>query len=523
MDSLSIAPPLLFCKTNFLIMKQINTILLFISLLCTATGTIHAQTVIPVEPGLGTLNEAIDSYIADNGATSMDVIFELEDGGFYILTSTIENDDPLRIEAAPDAEVRPVIRPNVPEGGDPFRAFRARNDITLRGLFITNKDALGGADSRILRVSEDGARVVVDDCHLDFASQSALRLDNTDNRVYITNSVISNITNLSNPGNGRGIDDRGNDIDTLWIENTTFYNLTARMLRDGGGVINYAKFDHVTGVNLGDRSFDVGEFAEAEITNCLFVNPGFLGFNEPGASALQVDSSDLVQNAVISNINFYVDPALQDLYDQLNMGAEEGDSIYVRSGLNSDAADIAAANSTLETITNIAVEFNNGPATPLDYVETFYEDPDNALPLDDGNGGVDPDNAGQLPFDFGYSTDSELFEAGNDGLPLGDLNWHDLTSSTFDPAVAEEVQLSVFPNPVQEQMTFQFELPEAQPVRLVIFNQLGQPAAVVLDSRLGAGAHQLQYNAEPLPAGTYFYRLELGDRFASGRFIRATR
>jgi len=76
---------------------------------------------------------------------------------------------------------------------------------------------------------------------------------------------------------------------------------------------------------------------------------------------------------------------------------------------------------------------------------------------------------------------------------------------------------------VQEQMTFQFELPEAQPVRLVIFNQLGQPAAVVLDSRLGAGAHQLQYNAEPLPAGTYFYRLELGDRFASGRFIRATR
>ncbi len=504
-------------------MKNTNAAFFTMVLLCTAFTTCHTQTVISVSPGLGTLNDAISNYIADNGATSMDVIFELEDGGFYILTSTIENEDPLRIEAAAGAAVRPVIRPNVPEGGDPFRAFRARNDITLRGLFITNKDALGGSDAQILRVSEDSARVVVDNCQLDFATQSALRLDNTDNKVYITNSVISNIANLSNPGNGRGIDDRGNDIDTLWVENTTFYNLSARLLRDGGGVIKYAKFDHVTGVHLGDRSIDLGDFVQAEITNCLFVNPGFFGFNEPGVSALQVDSSELVESAVISNINFYVDPALLDLYDQLNVDAEEGDSIFVRNGLNSDATNIAEAGGTLETITNIAVEFNNGPATPLDYVESFYEDPDNALPLDDGNGGVDPDNAGQLPFDFGYSIDSELYEAGNDGLPLGDLNWHDLATSTFDPTIVAEVQLNVFPNPVQERMAFQFELPEAQPVRLVIYNQLGQLAAVVFDSQLGAGKHQLEYNAEPLPTGTYFYRLELDDRFASGRFIRAIR
>ncbi len=504
-------------------MKNFNTFCSLLLFLILTFGISHAQTVISVEPGLGTLNDAINSYIEDNGPTSMDVIFELEDGGFYILTSTIENEDPLRVEAVANAQVRPVIRPNVPAGGDPFRVFRARNDITLRGLFLTNKDALGGADSRILRVSEDSARVIVDNCQLDFASQAAIRLDNNDNKVYLTNSIISNIGNLSNPGNGRGIDDRGNDIDTLWVENTTFYNLTARMLRDGGGVINYAKFDHVTGVHMGDRSIDLGDFVEAEITNNLFVNPGFLGFDEPGASALQMDSSDMVQSAIVSNINFYVDPALQDLYDQLNTGAEAGDSIYIRNGLNSDAEGIAEAGGTLETITDIAVEFNNGPATPLDYVESFYEDPDNALPLDDGNGGVDPDDAGQLPFDFGYATDSELFEAGNDGLPLGDLNWHDLTTSTFDPAVTEEVQLAVFPNPVQEQLTFQFELTEAQPVRLVIYNQLGQPAAVVFESRLGAGKHQLEYNAELLPTGAYFYRLELDDRFASGRFIRAIR
>lgn len=512
-----------YLKSNVLIMKSFNTRFFATVLSCMLAGISFAQTIVPVAPGLGTLNEAIDNYISENGSTSMDVIFELEDGGFYILTSTLENEDPLRIEAEPEAVVRPVIRPNVPEGGDPFRAFRARNDITLRGLFITNKDALGGSDSQILRVSEDGARVIIDNCHLDFAPQSALRLDNTDNKIYITNSIISNIANLSNPTNGRGIDDRGNDIDTLWVENTTFYNLSARMLRDDGGVVNYAKFNHVTGVHLGDRSIDLGEFVEAEITNNLFVNSGFLGFNEPAASSLQVDSSDLVQSALISNINFYVDPAIPTLYNQLNADAEPGDSVYVRNGLNSDASAIAASGGTLETITDLEVAFNNGPATPLDYIESFYEDPDNALPLDDGNGGVDPDDSSQLPFDFGYAADSELFTAGNDGLPLGDLNWHDLSSSTFDPAVAEEVQLSVFPNPVQQQLTFQFELPEAQPVRLMIFNQLGQPAAVILDNRLGAGMHQLHYNANLLSTGTYYYRLELGSRFASGRFIRAGR
>jgi hypothetical protein len=483
----------------------------------------YAQTVVSVSPGLGTLNDAIDGYLAANDSTTMDVIFELEDGGFYVLTSTIENEFPLRIEAAAGAVVRPIIRPNVPSGGDPFRCFRARNSITLRGLYLTNKDALGGIDAQILRVSEDGARVTVDNCQFDVATQSGIRLDNTDNKVFITNCIFSNIGNLSNPGNGRGIDDRGNDIDTLWVENTTFYNITARILRDGGGAINYAKFDHVTGVHLGDRTIDVGDFVEADITSSLFVNPGFLGFNEPGVSALQVDSSDLFQRIVISHLNLYIDPAIQTLYDQLNVGAAPGDSIYVRDGLNSDASNFADANGDSATITAIAVTFNNGPATPLDYIESFYQDPENALPLDDGNGGVDPGNSSQLPFDFGYDPSSPLYTGGRDTLPLGDLNWHDLTSAIFDPAVATEVQLKAFPNPVQAQLSFEFALPQTQPVRLMIYNQLGQPMAVVHEGSLPAGAQQITYDATPLPTGTYFYRLELGERFASGRFIRSNR
>lgn len=498
-------------------MKLFNSFLLL--LLLGAASFVKAQTVVPVASGLGTLNDAISSYIAQNGNTSLDVIFQLEDGGFYILTATIENASPLRIESAPGSVVRPVIRPNVPAGGDPFRCFRARNNLMLKGLYVTNEDALGGVADQIIRASADNISLRLDSCHLDVASQAGIRIDNTNNKLYITNSIFSNIVNLPNPANGRGVDDRGNSVDTIWVENSTFYNLSSRIIRNGGGVTNFVRINQVTSVNTGDRTFELGEVAEATLTNSIFVNTGFLGFNAPGASTLRIDSTAFSQSATISNINLYEDPALQTLYNQLNVNAAAGDSVYLRTGFNGGIISFATAAGTLETLTGEAVPFNNPPPTPIAYVQSFYQNPNDVQPIDDGNGGPDPANISQLPFDFGFARESALFTAGNEGQPLGDLNWHDLSSSTFDPAVAVELQLEVFPNPVQNQVNFRFELPSTQPVRLMLYNQLGQAAAVVANKEMGAGAQQLTYDVSQLPRGVYFYRLEIGQRFASGRLL----
>ena len=94
--------------------------------------------------------------------------------------------------------------------------------------------------------------------------------------IKITNSVISGIGFPSDPNNGRGIDDRGNNIDTVIIENSTFYNLTSRIIRDDGGYIKYASFKNNTVVNIGQFGITFGRVGELYFQNNIFMNAGFM-------------------------------------------------------------------------------------------------------------------------------------------------------------------------------------------------------------------------------------------------------
>jgi hypothetical protein len=66
-----------------------------------------------------------------------------------------------------------------------------------------------------------------------------------------------------------------------------------------------------------------------------------------------------------------------------------------------------------------------------------------------------------------------------------------------------------FPNPFNPETTFYFTLPRFARVSLSIYNVLGQIVAKPLrNDLLGAGDHQVLFNAEKLPSGMYIYRLE---------------
>ncbi|MEN0003539.1 MAG: T9SS type A sorting domain-containing protein [Bacteroidota bacterium] len=498
-------------------MKSLFTnIVLFVALLWSATT--FAQTVVQVPPGNGTLNQAIQDYIDNNGSVDQSVVFELEDGGIYILSATIDFDFPLNIQAAPNSMVRPAIQPIPANGGETFRAFRIRESVILKGLYITTEDALGGRSDQIIRVSNDGARVEIDNCHLDKAAQSALRIDNDNNKIYITNTIISNIINLQNPSNGRAIDDRGQDIDTLWVENSTIYNLTARILRDDGGLINWLRWNHTTCVNTGDRTLDIGEGLEVEVKNNLFINPAFLGDDDPDATAFQIDlSEDEVQDVTISHNNFYADPALEAIYDAINVDADPGDSVYVRGFINGPASDFIEAGGFTNTITFIEPMFANAPATPTDYVSSFYDDPANAQPLDDGDGGIGPGLI-QLPFDFALMNDSPLVTGGDNGQQLGDLNWGTFPTSTqeLDP---NTIQFQLFPNPVADVVQLQFVLDEAAPVQTVIFDALGRTLLARQEQAPAGPIHQ-QFDLSNLPQGYYFAKLTIGDRFLTAKIVK---
>jgi hypothetical protein len=65
-----------------------------------------------------------------------------------------------------------------------------------------------------------------------------------------------------------------------------------------------------------------------------------------------------------------------------------------------------------------------------------------------------------------------------------------------------------YPNPFNPTTTIRFDLPYASQVALTVFNLLGQQVATLVDRKLEAGGHRVEFNAADLPSGVYFYRIE---------------
>lgn len=68
-----------------------------------------------------------------------------------------------------------------------------------------------------------------------------------------------------------------------------------------------------------------------------------------------------------------------------------------------------------------------------------------------------------------------------------------------------------YPNPFNPVTTIRFALPQASPVRLEVYNVLGQRVAVLVDGFMGAGWHSMQLDASRWASGTYIYRIQAGD------------
>ncbi|MGN8226019.1 lamin tail domain-containing protein [Gracilimonas sp. BCB1] len=80
-----------------------------------------------------------------------------------------------------------------------------------------------------------------------------------------------------------------------------------------------------------------------------------------------------------------------------------------------------------------------------------------------------------------------------------------------DDTLPREVELHQnFPNPFNPATIISFYLPEAEEVRLSIFNIVGQPVAVIAEGTMSAGEHQFEWDATDKPSGMYIYQLEVG-------------
>ncbi len=79
--------------------------------------------------------------------------------------------------------------------------------------------------------------------------------------------------------------------------------------------------------------------------------------------------------------------------------------------------------------------------------------------------------------------------------------------------------LRMFPNPVSERMTVNFNMNEADFLQVEVFNTLGQRVQTVAGDQFATGLHTLEVNAQELNSGVYFLRMRSGERELSRRFV----
>ncbi|MCK9279504.1 MAG: T9SS type A sorting domain-containing protein [Melioribacteraceae bacterium] len=502
----------------------------FVFFLFTAVSNIEAQRVVRVSSGVGTLNDAIAGDTTTTGSrVDPNTIYELEKDGYYLLTAAITNSGyHLHIKAEEGGFQKPVIRPGVISGGVSNRPFQIKGNLTLEGVYITNLDEQSKLLTNIIRMSSDGITLVVKDCQLDRDQQSAIRVDAKKTKIFITNSIISNIGEMKSADNGRGVDDRGNAIDTLVLENNTFYNLTSRILRDGGGIINYVRINHNTVVNIAQRGVTIGEAIEAHITNNIFYNCGFLGNEATNLTPNEVietsplgtdyTSQGIKQILEIKNNNFYLSPELSSAYPA---------GYVAQAFMDSVALAFVAENGTAASNLNESVKFETAAPIPAYVMVDFYDAAVTEKP-DMNKGGGSPEYGGtQMPFNFGYPSSSVLFTAGTSNQPIGALTYFGIPVGVKSNAaqLPEGYELFTnYPNPFNPTTNIKYALPTKDFVKLSIYNMLGQKVATLVNELQESGLYTATWNGRAdngmsVSSGIYIYKLDAGNFSVSKKMM----
>lgn len=77
-----------------------------------------------------------------------------------------------------------------------------------------------------------------------------------------------------------------------------------------------------------------------------------------------------------------------------------------------------------------------------------------------------------------------------------------------------------YPNPFRLRTVIPFSLPASQRVTLKIYNLLGEQVSTLVDETRAAGEQQVGWEAEGIPSGVYFYRLETQTFTSTKKMIR---
>jgi hypothetical protein len=112
---------------------------------------------------------------------------------------------------------------------------------------------------------------------------------------------------------------------------------------------------------------------------------------------------------------------------------------------------------------------------------------------------------------------------------LNSIGWGDFSEvRTFDiiVSVEDENQLPIvfsleqnYPNPFNPVTMIRYSVPERSNVSLKIFNPLGEEIEILIEENKEAGTYEVIWNAEELPSGVYFFKIQAGSFVETKKMI----
>lgn len=473
----------------------------------------YAQRIVQVPAGFGTIHSVIFGDTTSTGArVDTNTIYVLHTDSLYILDGSFEPTFPVIMESDGKPGTMPLIILGVPSGGTvPDQAIRPHADFYAKGIWFSAQAELNsGEGTRVFRFQENGIKISLDSCIISDASQAAFRLDTQNDVLVVKNCIIRDIGVVNGTGNGRAFDTRGNHVDSLIATNCTIYNLASRVVRQGGGSIDYAYFDHNTVDNLGQGGFDLTQVGWLYFTNNIIRNPEFLGSTDSTATILQYSLEDSASTPpIIRNNNIFSDSALVSAFPKTST-----ETIYLPKNFDSTSSYYMRQSGDSATNISEQVDFTKGPKSPIDVMLNYYSSSSSTpLPMDT----VDEAN-----FDFSYSHSYRSYKAGTEGKPLGSLIWFGLPTAIESNGVKKPTgyQLSQnFPNPFNPTTRIEYSLPGSGAVTLKVYNVLGEVVASLVSGFQTAGDHTAVFNGQRLASGVYIYRLQSGDYSISRKML----
>ncbi|MEO1021107.1 MAG: right-handed parallel beta-helix repeat-containing protein [Bacteroidota bacterium] len=101
-----------------------------------------------------------------------------------------------------------------------------------------------------------------------------------------------------------------------------------------------------------------------------------------------------------------------------------------------------------------------------------------------------------------------------------DVTRFSVSTEPGDLILPEEFSLlQNYPNPFNPTTNIQFALPEAAIVRLEVYNMLGQRVTELVNERMNAGSHTVEFDASALASGMYVYRITAGSYVSTKKMM----